>query len=117
MILDFGQGEKELNVSMFTLVVYEQEFHRDLIKDVFGVVEINNTKTDKIALDYRTVEWTALTRALWAALKAADSSIPPYGEWAKDAGDIDLWALAGDFTQELNLRLFRPAAAEAKGKK
>lgn len=117
MILDYGQGEKELCVSMYTLVVYEQEFHRDLIKDVFGVVEINKAKTDKISLDYRTVEWTALTRALWAALKAADDSTLPYAEWAKSAGDIDFWALAGDFTQELNLRLFRPAAAETKGKK
>lgn len=114
MILDYGQGDKELVISIYTLVVYEQEFHRDLIKDVFGVVEIRNESSDVVSLDYRTVEWTALTRALWAAEKAADASTPGYGEWSAKLGDINLWALAGDFTRALNEHLFRPSDSEAK---
>ena len=39
--LDFdGSGEQEILATAYTVVLYEQEFKRDIIKDVFGRIDL-----------------------------------------------------------------------------
>ena len=116
MKLNYGHGDEEIEVSVYTLVLYEQEFDgRDLIKDVFGKVELRDDSKDDdvvMSLDYRTVNRTYLTKALWAALKTADDSVPHFDKWVKEVGAINMWSLAGDFTAAINANLFRSEDSE-----
>lgn len=114
MKVDFGQGEKEALVSVWTLSIYEQEFGSDMIQDLFGeeVVKADNEDDDNVIFkfDYHDFNWTAATKALWAALKCADPDTQPYAIWARELGDIDLWSIIRDFLPEVRARLFRPSA-------
>lgn len=132
--VDYGQGEKEIIVSVKSLMLYEQEFGgRDMIKDVYGRVSVRKSDvkalekldaankveeaeefvetgdSDEILmeLDYRNTNWTALIRALWACLKTADDSLPPFKEWEQGVGDIDLFAVSNQIVPELNRKFFR----------
>lgn len=129
--VDYGQGEKEIIVSVKSLMLYEQEFGgRDMIKDVYGRVSLRKSdvkaleKLDTVEeaeefvetgdsdeilmeLDYRNTNWTALIRALWACLKTADDSLPPFKEWEQGVGDIDLFSVSNQIVPELNRKFFR----------
>jgi len=110
MKIDYGCGEKEIIASTYTLVIYEQEFDgADMIKDVFGRIEITrDEKTDDViaVFDYTKTNWTALLKALWASLKAADDSIEPFVEWAKNTGSINLSDVSVQLIPEIRRNCF-----------
>ena len=88
--IDYGMGEREFRCTYYTLSIYEQEFHGDpyekvtgdLIKDVFGKVEVNEnslgaTYDDEgnivsYVIDYTIDDWNVEKRALWAMLRTAE---------------------------------------------
>lgn len=98
----YGGGEHQAVAALHSLDIYEQEFGRDLIKDVYGVVKVTEDDvkgaTDAgdgvlLRVDYTAVNWTALLRATWACLKNADDSTPRYDTWVKQADGINLQEL------------------------
>lgn len=106
MKVGFGSGEVEVVYNFYTLYLYEQEFGSDLIKDVFGVVR-DDAESGDVLLDFTSVNWTALTKALWAGAKCANPQLPRYEAWARTMADIDFMELSGSLLAEINKELFR----------
>ena len=121
MIIDYGCGEREIEPSVWSLALYEQEFGSDLIQDVFGRQRSNGAASDEgeseIIFDYTEANWFALTRALWAMLKAADDKIPRFSEWAKTATGMNMYLLFMGITSAVRDGFFRsgPAVSEEAG--
>lgn len=93
--VEYNGGVHIAAAGLRALDIYEQEFGRDLIKDVYGVMEFTKadvTPDDEVlvTLDFRKVNWTALVRAAWACLKNEDDSIPPYKRWIAEASGLNL---------------------------
>ena len=78
MVIDYdGKGGCECTFSIATLVAYEQEFGRDMIQDVLGRVAVRDEDGTTV-VDFRDTNWTATTRALWAAIKTANPKTQHY---------------------------------------
>ena len=103
-------NEQEVIFSVHTLMVYEQEFGSDLIQDFYKTVEIreNKKKEGVIAtLDFRNVNWTALTRVLWAGVKTANDATPSFKDWAKTTGELNLLELNNEIVPLVERAFFR----------
>lgn len=95
MLIDYGCGPLEARMGVKTMTVYEQEFGRDIIQDLFGRAVIRKQAEDDVefSVDYRDTNWTALVRVLWAALRTADESVPPFEVWGAGIEELDLNAV------------------------
>lgn len=124
MQLDLGNGPVELEVSFWTLVVYETQFGGDMIGDLFG--EVTYAKDDEpeevgeptdgdepvaFTIDYSAFDWNSGVKAMWAAAKAANPGTPAYEQWCRGMHDVNMWPLMESLKSEVIARLFRPGAA------
>ena len=108
-----AKGPFEARYNFYTLYLYEQEFDgHDLIKDVYGDGEVIATDNG-MALNLAAVNWTAITKALWAGAKCANPRLPRFSDWAQESSGIDLFNVAGDVVAEINKELFRFGVAAA----
>lgn len=101
----------EAQASVLTLVLYEQEFGKDLIKDLFGKTSLDDAEQDGSYIDFTLNNWTAIPRVLWAMCKTVDESVPRYREWAKGITGIDMFSLNQEIADAVVDAFFRPAAA------
>ena len=122
--------EHEYEATTYTLVVYEQEFKKDLIKDVFGRIDITqavrNIDDDGnvIAMDYTMDNWTAYPRAFWAMLRTSEEicrregrkheAVPSFVQWCLDTRGIDMGELSQAVFDECQRGLFRAGAADSE---
>lgn len=119
MQLDLGNGPVELEVSFWTLVVYETQFGSDMIGDLFGKVtatrdelaEQGGEEPDTFTIDYTAYDWNAGVKAMWAAAKAANRDTPAYEQWCRSMSDLNMWPLMEQLKSEVLARLFRTGAA------
>lgn len=96
--VEYGGSTHKAAAGLNALVIYEQEFNSDLIKDVFGIVEVteedlveSKSKDDVVfRLDYTKTNWTKIAKAIWACLKNHDDTIPSFTSWAKQIDDMNL---------------------------
>lgn len=117
MKLKLGEEEKEVPVGVTALVVYEQQFKSDMIKDVFGrsVIRKQENEPDiEFAIDYRDTNWTALIKSAWACLKASDSNTPRFETWSEELPDIDLNALANVIIPAMFEAFFRAGVSHSE---
>lgn len=122
--------EREYEATTYTLVVYEQEFSRDLIKDVFGRIDVTqalrniDAEGNTIAMDYTIDNWTAYPRAFWAMLKTSEAickrdnrpclAVPSYTQWCLETRSIDMGQLSQIVFDECQRGLFRSGAADSE---
>jgi hypothetical protein len=109
-----GKTEKA-DVSFYTAWLYENEFHADLISDFYGVQDMSpiaSSDGDSYKVDFTKVNWMAATRVLWAALKTASQSTPPYPEWMKSTRGVDTYTLRQQLDEAIADCFFRPGTAE-----
>lgn len=107
MFVDSADGRFEARYNFYTLFLYEQEFDgHDLIKDVYGDGSAIVTD-DGITFSIAAVNWTAITKALWAGAKSANPRLPRYADWAAQVNGIDLFGVADEVIAEINKELFR----------
>ena len=122
--------EREYEATTYTLVVYEQEFGRDLIKDVFGRIDVTqalrNIDSDGnvIAMDYTVDNWSSYPRAFWAMLKTSEAickrdnrpclAVPSYTQWCLETRSIDMGQLSQIVFDECQRGLFRSGAADSE---
>lgn len=114
MKIDFGQGEVEIAAGVGMMMIYEQEFNSDIIKDLYDKVVIRKEDEDEdiiAALDFRKVNWTILVRTLWACMRNADKTLPGFKEWSENVGDINLLDLNAQLMPIVERSLFRTGAA------
>lgn len=119
-----GYGETEIQATAYTLVVYEQEFKSDLIKDVFGRHEAD--KGGKAVIDFTTDNWLAELRALWAMartaydLKAArgdaapNDKPQPFNQWVRGVGKVNFYKIANAVVSEAMDGFFHTGAAASE---
>lgn len=121
--------EREYEATTYTLVVYEQEFKSDLIKDVFGKIDLRNAQSlvddegNIVVVDYTSDNWIAELKAFWAMLKTSEAiarrenrpclQVPSFVEWCITTRSIDMGELSRIVITELNRGLFRAGATEA----
>ena len=99
-----GYGDIEIEATAHTLVLYEQEFKSDLIKDVFGKREQakGNDGSVVVLFDYTVDNWNDELKALWAMAKTANDladergevapkdRINSYTKWVKGLGKVNM---------------------------
>lgn len=119
-----GYGEVEAVATAYTLVVYEQEFKSDLIKDVFGRTEL--APEDPNVLDFTEENWMAELKALWAMartaydLKAEHGLVAPadrpkpFPEWVKRVGKVNFRDIANSVVAECLDGFFHTGAAASE---
>lgn len=106
--LDFGDGPVKVALNVYTLTVYEQAFDgADLVKDLYGRIDVNDEGFDGSTLDYTKRDWAKVPRILWACMRAADQTVPRYDQWAREAGDVNLGAAWVALVELADRRLFR----------
>lgn len=112
MLIDYGRGPEEAVVSVETLMVYEHEFGGDMIRDFLGVQDFSEGEGDGgESVDFRQVNWTALVRMLWAALKTANPDLPGFREWGAGLGDVNLLQANSALGAEVVRKFFRAETA------
>ena len=121
MQLDLGSGPVDLEISFWTLVVYEQEFGGNMIGDLFGKAELVEESSavyvngnGNIEIDYSQFDWTAGIRAMWAAARTHDSRTPAFATWARSMHGVDIWPIAAEFVDAVRTELFRPGATDSE---
>lgn len=112
-------GKKvKAEVSFKTAVLYESEFRKDLLKDFFGDALKANEQVEfdddmnVVNIDFERINWSAATRALWAAIKTADDSAPNYYEWSDETKGVNLWLVRDALAGEVADCFFRADIAE-----
>lgn len=114
MLIDFGHGSKELVFSVLTCVIYEQEFGTDMIQDFFNRIDIKREQEDEdiiVSLDFTQTPWTAYMKVIWAGMKAADDSTPPFMVWAKETTELELLETKEELVAAVG-RLLHPNSEE-----
>lgn len=121
--------EHEYEATTYTLMVYEQEFKSDMIKDVFGHVSIDDRaievddEANVTSVDYTVNNWSSYPKALWAMLKTSEAiaradgyrheSVPSYGEWSCKL-KTNLYDVVSAVISECNRGLFYTGAAASE---
>lgn len=47
-----GSGERELVCSPYTMMLYEQEFGKSIIADVYGVIDLKGSRTETVTAEF-----------------------------------------------------------------
>lgn len=95
-----GTGEVELLCNAFTTVIYEQEFKRSIIADVFGKIDLRAAQANfdengnPVVMDYTLDNWEAELRALWAMRKTANEKAVREGREQTRIGRFYDWVLS-----------------------
>lgn len=110
MLIDLGTGEVDLNITPWTLVVYEQEFRGDMIQDLLGKVVVKNEEEEAgtfVVFDYRDANWTSCLKTMWACLKASDDSTPSFKKWSQTVGSVNVLDIYNKLVPLVEESLFR----------
>lgn len=114
----------DAEVTFYTAQLYEAEFRSDIIKDLYGAQDAASAPISfdpdgeaVVRVDFTKVDWLALTRILWAAIKTADDSAPGYSAWMRTAKGVNLWEFRDQVDAEVADCFFRsgPAGEETGG--
>lgn len=95
-----GTGEVEFLCNAYTTVIYEQEFKRSLIADVFGKIDLRTAATNfdengnQVVLDYTLDNWESDLRAAWAMRKTACIKAAREHRETKNIGSFHDWVLS-----------------------
>lgn len=122
--------EREYEATTYTLVVYEQEFKRDLIKDVYGRIDTRKAARNfdengnVVSMDFTIDDWYSELRAFWAMLKTSEAickrehrpclPVPSFVEWCLTTRSIDLGQISSVVFNECQRGLFRAGAAASE---
>lgn len=126
MLYDYdGSGtEHEVIASAHTLMVYEQQFKRGMIEDVFSRVRIAEDDFDDdgtlLVADYTIDHWDKYVKALWAMLRAGSDlaraegreyeTVPSFEEWSVKVTNLDMQELSLVVVSECQRGFFRTGA-------
>lgn len=137
-------NEHEYEATTYTLLVYEQEFKSDLIKDVFGRIDTRaasqnfDENGNLVAMDYTIDNWNCELKAFWAMLRTSAEiarsegrfvdAVPGYREWnlsvaktiskanrdGEEGVAIDMGQISQAVFNECQRGLFRAGAADSE---
>lgn len=93
-----GDKEVRLTASVFALLTYKQQFHKDLIptfiklvKETQALQELDEEAEEQTEAAYATIENLHIEyyKMLWAYAKAADREVPSFEEWTYTYGEAE----------------------------
>ena len=90
--IDFVGKKLKIKSAPWSLVVYEDQFGRDLSMD-FQTTSVAFAKTGR-------VDMATFTRILWCLARTADPNLPDYKAWMKSMPDDALDGIATDQSDE-----------------
>ena len=90
--IDFVGKKLKIKSAPWSLVVYEDQFGRDLSMD-FQTTSVAFAKTGR-------VDMATFTRILWCLARTADPNLPDYKVWMKSMPDDALDGIATDQSDE-----------------
>lgn len=101
-------------MSFYTAWLYESEFQKDMISDFYGVQELDpmaGAEDGTFKVDFTKANWNAAIRVLWAAIKTADETVPPFHQWMRRTSGIDTWTLRQQIDEAIADCFFRAEIA------
>lgn len=128
--LETENDKFDVEVTFETALIYEAEFHSDILKDLFGRQDENSSAIEMdfdsesgdgnddayahiVAIDFTKVSWSSVMKALWAAARTANALVPGYSIWVKTIKGVNLWDVRDMLMEEARDCFFRaPAATE-----
>lgn len=110
MEFDIDGKKVEGSFTVETLVVYEQEFGRDLVQDYYGR-PTEDEDDGSVIFDFTKTNWTTITKVMWAAIKTANPKTKPYQKWVKGKTGLNLYDSALKIFEAVQDGLFRPSPA------
>lgn len=109
---------RKAEVSFYTAWLYESEFQSKLIQDYMKCQDFDEITSDggrAIALvKFDSIDWLTVTRVLWAAMKTADESTPPYERWMRETGNANLWDARNELDSAITDCFFRSLDTRAE---
>lgn len=112
----------DAEITFYTAQLYEAEFRADIIKDLYGTqdaasapIAFDSEGNAVVRVDFTKVDWMALTRILWAAIKTADDSAPGYAAWMRTAKGVNLWDFRDQVDAEMADCFFRSEPPREEG--
>jgi hypothetical protein len=100
------------DVTFHTAWLYEAEFGSSIVSDLFGRRSLSADEgSEDLSIDFTKTDWNALNRALWAAVKTADKTVPGYEEWTRRTRGVNLWLVGMVLSAEVADCFFRPSSA------
>lgn len=111
-------GERvECALSVYTLVIYEQEFDGvDMISDINGKVYASDAEGEEgVLFDFSKIPWKKVMQGAWAMLKTADESVPHFEKWAKTVKEVDSFELRDVLSDAMSDAFFHQAAPVGEG--
>ena len=90
--IDFVGKKLKIKSAPWSLVVYEDQFGRDMSMD-FQFMSVTFAKTGR-------VDMATFTRILWCLARTADQDLPDYEAWMKGLPDDALDGIATDQSDE-----------------
>ena len=70
-----------------------------------------STDNNEFKVDFTKVNWLAVTRVLWAAVKTVKPNTPAYAEWMKKTQGVDTWTVRQKVDEAITECFFRSEAA------
>ena len=116
--VEINGKKQKADMSFYTAWLYESEFNSKLVQDYTGGAEYEEADVDgrKVAVvDFGSIDWVVIMRILWAAIKTAKESTPPFDEWLKKSRDANLWDIRNDLDAAITDCFFRASAGGAEG--
>lgn len=121
MVIDYGYGEREFCISAAAAMEYEQQFGADIVKDLFGKMEVSAEEIGEalageepadgiLRLDFTQTNWTACLKALWAGERAVEPRTPGFAEWCRERPRPDMNAVSGAVLQDATEAFFHGGA-------
>ena len=115
--VEIGGKKVKAEVSFLTAQLYEAEFRSDIIQDLYGLQSFADGEFEFkdgsiVGIDFTKVRWLEVTKALWAAVKTADPTLPGYSEWVKTTSGANLWEIRDELVNAVNDCFFRAGAPE-----
>ena len=126
--VQIGDKTIRLRGSPLSLLYYHQEFGRDLLGDLVGMVTsmagmemLNGGKVDVSKINFAAIDSVAILRLIWTlARTAAGAPIPSFQRWLEEHEDIDIFdpdllTAAMEEAQKIFFRRNKAVAPAAKG--
>lgn len=117
--VDLAQGGTQVVTAGLVEEAIRGAYGRQLPKGVRDAIERAFPMTVTTEVDYTHENWEADLRALWAMFRCARAAgrtqvdVPPFDEWLRSLGPVDMWAVSEFVVGACNRELFRPAAQAA----
>ena len=116
--VEINGAKHKAEISFYTAWLYESEFQSKLIQDYMkgqDFDEVTNEGGMAVAVvKFDSIDWVTVTKILWAAIKTAEESTPPFEKWLRESGNANLWDARNEIDSAITDCFFRSLDTRAE---